>query len=711
MKCKNCGAEIPENQDICSACGAQAGNGPEGGQADTAAGTAELKSGNSVAGDSANAAADTTGAAGDSASESANATGVAGDSADASANETDASEGAGNESGAAGMEPDAPKKSVVSLAKPSESGEAAPSQGTLDTLSQGTPDTPAPGTSDTPASGAPASGAAGNTEPKKKSNKAIIGAAAAVAVVAVGAFGMAKMNEKDPKQVVIDAFENVYKDGQVYPVEELLGIPEFMEQAGKMNAEGGMTLKLDRCSYEAANAYAGSGFRIVGKNDYTNKKTSAELAAIYNGMDLVRMEVYYGGDMLKASLPELSGKVFTIDLSEGLAERAAQSPVLGPIMQQNNIDIEGIASYYTEIIDEVQKNQAEGKDPYGVVNLWNRYKEGCKAQENFKAALSVEKADKAAFTIDGKEEKCKGYDVLVSKASMLDFLRTSSDFFLQDEKLKEQYLKQLEMTVKMSELMGGSANGMSMPSAEEMQQQSYEEIQRTVNEALDFLDGSLDDVAMKVYVDKQGRLAAVEGNTNMHDPDNAEDTINVAFRAELSGGAYLTQNASGNITLSDPDDGEKSIALDFIKQGTYDGKMLTCDWSADLSMMPEDEKYSLTYTGTYNSDGGDYHVSLEAGEKVSQVMKISVTGAVDKLEKGTAFHTNIDELEFAFMDGMYSAVLSGEYDYKPLSGEITAPEGEEMDVLAADEEDWQNVMMEMIYGVMGLAEQMGISLY
>jgi hypothetical protein len=42
---------------------------------------------------------------------------------------------------------------------------------------------------------------------------------------------------------------------------------------------------------------------------------------------------------------------------------------------------------------------------------------------------------------------------------------------------------------------------------------------------------------------------------------------------------------------------------------------------------------------------------------------------------------------------------------------VTAPEGEEMDVLAATEEDWQNVVMEMIYGAMGLMEQMGVSLY
>ena len=37
--------------------------------------------------------------------------------------------------------------------------------------------------------------------------------------------------------------------------------------------------------------------------------------------------------------------------------------------------------------------------------------------------------------------------------------------------------------------------------------------------------------------------------------------------------------------------------------------------------------------------------------------------------------------------------------------------GETMDVLSATEEDWTNVGMEMLFGVMGLGSQMGVSMY
>ncbi len=104
-------------------------------------------------------------------------------------------------------------------------------------------------------------------------------------------------------------------------------------------------------------------------------------------------------------------------------------------------------------------------------------------------------------------------------------------------------------------------------------------------------------------------------------------------------------------------------------------------------------------------------MAFEVGNGDEQLAKLSVTGVIDSLEKGTSIHATMDSLEISAESGLYSAVLSGEYEYKPLAGEVTAPEGEEMDVLAATEEDWQNVVMEMIYGAMGLMEQMGVSLY
>ena len=350
--------------------------------------------------------------------------------------------------------------------------------------------------------------------------------------------------------------------------------------------------------------------------------------------------------------------------------------------------------------------------------LTNAIKKRCTAflisdfidKEGFKDALTVEKAAKGTYTIDGAQVSCKGYNVTVSKDSMIEFLRQSSDFFLQDETLKADFMRQLETTVKMSELMGGTMSGTGTMSAEEMQQQSYEEAKKLVDQMIEYLDKALTDVNMTVYVDKKGRLAAVEGSTNLYVENtdvSEEGYIAVTFSCQLQGGAYLTQNALASITLEDATD---TVSIDMVKQGTYDKSVLTSDLSLDLTV-PGDETYNFTYTSTYDSKDGSYHLSGEVGGNGSQLVKISATGAVDQLEKGKSVHVNIDSLETSIMDDSVNVVLSGEYYYQPLEGEISPLEGETMDVLSATEEDWTNVGMEMLFGVMGLGSQMGVSMY
>ena len=101
---------------------------------------------------------------------------------------------------------------------------------------------------------------------------------------------------------------------------------------------------------------------------------------------------------------------------------------------------------------------------------------------------------------------------------MIEFLRSTINFFLNDQELKDQYLRQLQQSVKLAELMGAGDSGVSV---DEMYADSMEDVTEAVNEMIDFLDKSLNDVNMTVYVDKQGRLTAVDGSTQMNIQDSS----------------------------------------------------------------------------------------------------------------------------------------------------------------------------------------------
>ena len=85
---------------------------------------------------------------------------------------------------------------------------------------------------------------------------------------------------------------------------------------------------------------------------------------------------------------------------------------------------------------------------------------------------------------------------------MINFLRTSSDFFLQDEVLKKDFLKRLELSVKLSQLAGAQMEGQDFPTAQEMQEQTMRRPERKLTDDRIFRQ-LVNDVSMTVYVDKK----------------------------------------------------------------------------------------------------------------------------------------------------------------------------------------------------------------
>ena len=108
---------------------------------------------------------------------------------------------------------------------------------------------------------------------------------------------------------------------------------------------------------EELNALTGGGLRISSRNDVSNKKSDANVGVVYNGMDVVNLDLYYGDHTLMAAIPELSEKVLTMDLGDGLADRIKNSPAMSRLLDENGISADAAAAYLTE---DVYKRQLEG---------------------------------------------------------------------------------------------------------------------------------------------------------------------------------------------------------------------------------------------------------------------------------------------------------------------------------------------------------------
>ena len=212
---------------------------------------------------------------------------------------------------------------------------------------------------------------------------------------------------------------------------------------------------------------------------------------------------------------------------------------------------------------------------------------------------------------------------------------------------------------------------------------------------------------MLVHVDAKGRLASVEGKTALNDEGEVMD---VTFSLILQGGSYLTQNAQAKVVLTE--DGE-TVNFEMVKQGAYDKNQLTGDISFDVYVEEEDHM-GVMVSSTYYAEDGDFDVKAEVAVDHEKVLGLSATGVISELEKGSVLHMDLDELRVDVPDSNTLSMgtddvyvtMSGEYDLRPLSEEVTEPEGEKLDILAATEDDWQEIMMEVYMGVMDIASQL-----
>ncbi len=542
----------------------------------------------------------------------------------------------------------------------------------------------------------------GSPEPeKKKSRKVMLGVAAAVAVVGIGAAAVPKLME-NPKKTVIAAFESINSENQITGAEEIFGWKEFLENYGKVDCESVFRIQIDGCSEPGMEMFEGAGLEVRSMADLENWKSRAEMSLDYKHMDLADLQFYYGDQMFMAAVPQLVDRVFTLKIDDSLGESLKNSPMAAPYLEESGVDIDQLAELTKEMMEKPENGKAKGQLDFP--GLFDRYRKGCKAKESFQQAMMVEKAEKANFLIDGKETSCKGYHVQINKDSLIAFLRTSSDFFLNDEEMKKQYLDQLRLSISMAALFSGSMENGALSSAEEMVQQNYDEIKEQADWMIQILDQSLQDIDMMVYVDPKGRLAGLTGTTTVveADMDTVEERreAQIEFALELQGGNYLTENMNGRLSITS--DGATMDIL-YEKAESYDKERL--DSSCKVTVLsPDDENITMNASGTYIAESGDCQLSFELLVPEMQPIVIHGSGVVTELEKGKSIYADIDAMSIE-AEGV-TMNFSGELGYGPLSGEVLPLEGEDLDVLAATEEDWGEIVMEAYGNIFGLMAQL-----
>ncbi len=528
--------------------------------------------------------------------------------------------------------------------------------------------------------------------PEKKSKKAWIigGAAAAVITAAAVGIGFFAAN-KDPKTVVIEALQGVYAAENTDPAEEVFGFKQLFKNIKTTGSEMGIELAFADSSEPDFSIFQGAGITIDTASDPVNKKFSEKLGIIYSGMDLATIDIYGDDTYIMASVPELTSKVLTINYADNLSEQIANSPLMQEsgitLTEEDKQAIENYAAYLSSIY-------SGEKQPFDVKALLQRYKEGSQAMGNLKEALTVTKAENSRLMYNGKEQTCTGYDVIIPKEALIEFLRTTSRFFMEDEGLKGDLLEYIKVVLEMSRMSYAAADDeMDLPAPEELLSEFWTELDTGFEDIITDLERILDgNITMKVYVTKKGQLAAMDVSCAFADSGS---TLVMTAKAVLEGGSYPTQNGSLTVAMTENED---TITCNFTKSGEYTDAALNSGWKFQIEYAGETvcAEYENAYDRTTNDSA--IRISFGDGSEESGV-DITLDGVVDLLEKGKNIHYTLDSLTVEDASGLMFFELDGALYLRELQTEIMVPEGEQMDVLAASGQDWEELINEVVMSV------------
>ncbi len=563
---------------------------------------------------------------------------------------------------------------------------------------------------------------------EKKSGKIWIAGAAAAAVAAIGGVAFWQMNKQDPKDVVIDAFKGVIAEGQTNPMEEIFGWKALGEKLYSSSYQVDMALTLGEVL--GSTELQGTGFSINAREDREKSAMNMDLGFQYGDIPMFNAQFYLDNSEMAIALPpDMTNKVFTLNLEEDLNTQIADSPYLGKSLNEMGMDLQGYVDYMKKA-----NELSQAEEPlFDLGALWDRYETGSKAVDNLKAAMTVEKGESKKCTVGEAEVECKGYDVVLSNAALVQFFTETKDFFLADETLKKDVITYLELVYDLNSSLYGSeemAQLYGLGSADMTPEQQQTELWTSTDEALEELlaqlEGAMGDVTLAVYVTDDGKLASFDYSTELSlteqtaesgtaaeeessAPAEASDIFKVYGNVNFRGGYSQTANVEANLTVEDSN-GEK-MSFDVAKIGEYE-KDKTYQAQLALQMEAADQKMLFSLSGEYDIPTGNYMIDAYAEDNDTEVGSIRIDGIVEDLVPGESFNAVVDSLKVTagpMEEGMLLAELSGSYGIKPLEESISKPEGESFDILAATEDEWNAVIMELYMGFASMLSGAGIS--
>lgn len=411
------------------------------------------------------------------------------------------------------------------------------------------------------------------------------------------------------------------------------------------------------------------GINISALVDSKNKKAGGEIATSYDGTNLANFNFYTDNKEFMLNIPQVYDKWIVFDC-ENIQNQYNNSVfgTYGDKLPQDEISL--------KLFEDEDTKLATYKEIKEII-IKNYFKEKKDELKNISKNIEVKKLDESKeIEINGEKQKCKGYNVFISKDEVERFLESVYSYVETD--------KQAEFTLRKF-----VNNVIDVDTIKDISDKKYSK--KEVKDIVKYLrdNFSVDDINMKVYVDNQGRAAGIDLDTKMSTELNKNIGLNLS--TEFKG----KENIGDEIKfIMSREDAASKVDLDLYIQkeneGTETKNIITGTLSnkddvikIDCDMRYDVSNESLNGTMNFESDGDNLLVQYNGNYGYSSS------------DKKISF--NFDKINFQYnIDGTSEFLnMACSYDIEPLNDEVKMPEGDKFDIFKANENEIIQAVFEM----------------
>jgi len=484
---------------------------------------------------------------------------------------------------------------------------------------------------------------------------------------------------KSPKETVMDALATLSSGASVKGLADELGITEIMKKVEEGSFTVGMEAGLDipdDGSMAVAGVLASSTIKAEMACDTDANKALLGLGVNVAGSDLLSGQIYVDEKQLAVAAPELLDKVFYVEF-DNIVKNFKKSALFG-MMGMTDEDFSMIEKAF-----ESMEKLAEDEDTEKIVEFLLGFNDEI---EKFKDKIEVEKIDAEEFEINGKDRKCDGYELVITKKSIANLAEAAIDYYFLSDEAKEFY----ESIEDKAEEMGGVADMEDLYDA-------MDEMKESKDEIIDAVKNCVSDIEAELYI-YEGEIVFIEAEMEITNPDMEGQTIPVGIELECTGGKY---SAYDNYELALKVMGMKMLRLE--KESETEEDEYSAEWSISSAAL---EGTTIGCSFVMDKKDGDFEANavFDDGEmKFSFVAEGSV-----EIEKKKLLKVEFDDITVSYNDywDTFNFGMSGEY-YVECDAKVSMPKGDKFNVLTEKESDWEKLaedledVMNSLNGLMG----------